>query len=59
MITNSSGVVETGTSISLSMEMSRLKRDGSGEPVSRGQTLRRVRGQGNNYFSCSADHEQD
>ena len=29
------------------------------EPVSRDQILRRKRGQGNIYFSCSADHEQD
>ena len=33
--------------------MSRLTRDGTAEPVSRDQILRRVRGQG------SADHEQD
>ena len=29
------------------------------EPVSRDQILRRVRGQGNLHFPCSADHEQD
>ena len=34
--------------------MSRLTRDGS-----RDQILRRVRGQGNDFFSCSADDEQD
>ena len=39
--------------------MSRLTRDGAAEPVSRDQILRRVRGQGNIYFPCSADHEQD
>ena len=39
--------------------MSRLTRDGTAEPVSRGQILRRVRGQGNIHFPCSADHEQD
>ena len=39
--------------------MSRLTRDGTAEPVSRDQILRRERGQGNGYFSCSADHEQD
>ena len=33
--------------------------DGTAEPVSRDQILRHVRGQGNVYFSCSADHEQD
>ena len=41
------------------MEMSRLARDGSAEPVSRDQILRHARGQGNVYFPCSADHEQD
>ena len=44
---------------SLSMEMSRLIRDGTVEPVSRDQNLRRERGKGNTLFSCSADHEQD
>ena len=45
---------------SLSMEMSRLTRGGTAEPVSRDQILRRKqRGQGNIHFSCSADHEQD
>ena len=42
-----------------SMEMSRLTRDGTAEPVSRDQILRHARGQGNIYFPCSADHEQD
>ena len=41
------------------MEMSRLTRDGSAEPVSRGQTLKRERGQGYIHFPRSADHEQD
>ena len=41
------------------MEMSRLTRDGTAEPVSRDQILRHARGQGNINFSCSADHEQD
>ena len=41
------------------MEMSRLTRDGTTEPVSRDQLLRHVRGQGNMIFPCSADHEQD
>ena len=41
------------------MEMSRLTRDGTAEPVSRDQILRRERGQGNIRFPCSADHEQD
>ena len=41
------------------MKMSRLTRDGTAEPVSRDQILRRERGQVNIHFSCSADHEQD
>ena len=39
--------------------MSGPTRDGTAEPVSRGQILRRERGQGNVHFPCSADHEQD
>ena len=39
--------------------MSRLTRDGTAEPVSRDQILRRERGQGNINFPCSADHVQD
>ena len=39
--------------------MSRLTRDGTAEPVSRDQILRRVRGQENIHFPCSAGHEQD
>ena len=39
--------------------MSRLARDGTAEPFSRDQILRRVRGQGNIHFPYSADHEQD
>ena len=39
--------------------MSRLTRDGTAEPVSRDQILRRERGQGNIRFPCSADQEQD
>ena len=41
------------------MEMSRLARDGTAEPVSRDQILRHVRRQENNNFPCSADHDQD
>ena len=41
------------------MEMSRLTRDGTAEPVSRDQILRRERGQRNIIFPCSANHEQD
>ena len=39
--------------------MSRLTQDWTAEPVSRDQILRHARGQGNTYFSCSVDHEQD
>ena len=39
--------------------MSRLRRDGTAESVSRNHILRRERGQGNIHFPCSADHEQD
>ena len=39
------------TRFSLSMEMSRLTRDGTAEPVSRDQILRHARGQGNIIFS--------
>ena len=38
--------------------MSRLTRDGTAEPVSRDQILRRERGQGKIHFHSSADHEQ-
>ena len=37
------------------MEVSRLTRDGTAEPVSRDQILRRERGQGNIHFPCSAE----
>ena len=40
-------------------ERSRLTRDGTAEPVSRDQILRHERGQGNIFFPCPADHEQD
>ena len=39
--------------------MSGLTRDGTAEPVSPDQILRRERGQGNIYFPHSADHEHD
>ena len=43
-----------------SMEMSKLTRDWTAEPVSRDQILRRERGQRIIHFPCSAaDHEQD
>ena len=47
------------TTRGMSMEMSRLTRDGTAEHVSRDQILRHARGQGNINFPCSADHEQD
>ena len=53
------GTREVSTRFNLSMEMSRLTRDGTAEPVSRDQILRHARGQGNVNFPCSADHEQD
>ena len=39
--------------------MSGLTRDGTAEPNSRDQILRRERGQGKFRFLCSADHKQD
>ena len=39
--------------------MSRLTRDGTADPVSRDQILRRERGQENIHVPCLADHEQD
>ena len=43
-----------------SMDMSRLARDGTAEPVSRDRILRRERGQRIIHFPCSAaDREQD
>ena len=47
------------TLVSLSMEKSRLTRDGTAKPVSRDQILKHARGQRNIHFSYSADHEQD
>ena len=56
---NSGGIPSVSTRFSLSMEMSRLTRGGTAEPVSRDQILRHERGQGNIRFPCSADYEQD
>ena len=42
--------MQVSTTFRLSMEMSRLTRDGTAEPVSRDQILRRERGQGKNIF---------
>ena len=39
--------------------MSRLRRDGTTEPVSRDQILRRERGQGNIRFPCSSDLKEN
>ena len=39
--------------------MSRLTRDGTAEPFSRDQILRREQGQGNIHFPCLADHVQN
>ena len=50
---------QVSTRFSLSMEMSRLTRERTAEPLSRDQILRHARGQGNVHFPCSADHEQD
>ena len=55
----SGGISHLSTRFSLSMEMSRLTRDGTAETVSRDQIIRRERGQGNIHFPFSADHEQD
>ena len=51
--------VKVSTRFSLSMEMSRLTRDGTAKPVSGDQILRCERGQGNIHFPRSADHVQD
>ena len=48
--TNPPTLIEVSTRFSLSMEMSRLTRDGTAEPVSRDQILRHARGQGNIIF---------
>ena len=53
------GMNPVSTRFSLSMEMSRLTRDGTAETVSRDQILRRERGQGIINFPYSADYEQD
>ena len=51
--------VKVSTRFSLSMEMSRLMRDSTAEPVSRDQSFRLERGQEIIHFPCSADHQQD
>ena len=52
----SGGIPWVSTRFSLSMEMNRLTRDGTAEPVSRDQILRREGVQGNMHFLCSADN---
>ena len=47
------------TRFSLSMEMGRLTRGRTAEPVLRDQIVRREREQRNVHFPCSVDHEQD
>ena len=54
----SAAIEDDYTNVSLSMEMSRLTRDGTAETVSRDQIIRRERGQGNIHFPCSADHDE-
>ena len=56
---NSGVIPYVSTRFSLSMEMSRLTRDGTAEPVSLDQILRRERGQGTINFPGSADPVQD
>ena len=57
---NSGGIPYVSTRFSLSVEMSRLTRDGTAKPVSRDQIiLRRERGQGIIIFSCLPDHVQE
>ena len=56
---NSGGIPKVSTRFNPSMEISRLMRDGTAEPVSRDQILRPERGQGNINFPCLAGHEQD
>ena len=52
----SRGIPYVSTRFSLSMEMSRLTRDGTAKPVSHDQILRRGNGQGNIHFLFSVDH---
>ena len=50
--------VSTRFSLSVENDQADARRDGTAEPVSRDQILRRIRGQENIHFPCSADHEQ-
>ena len=56
---NSGGIPYVSTRFSLSMIITRLTWNGTAEPVSQDQILRRERGQGNIHFPCSTDHKQD
>ena len=58
-IREESHMMYVSTRFSLSMEISRLTRDGTAKPVSQDQIFRRKRGEGKKHFPCSADHEQD
>ena len=49
---HSGKIPEVSTTFSLGMEMSRLARDGTAEPVSLDQISRRERGQGIIHFPC-------
>ena len=53
------GISQVSTRFSLSTEMNRVTPNGPAEPASQDQLLGRERGQGTNYFFCSANHEQD
>ena len=53
------GIPYVSMRFSLSIEMSRLARDGTAEPVSRDQILRRGHGQANIHFPFSVDHVKD
>ena len=55
----SGGIPRVSARFSLSIEMGRPRRDGTVEPLLRGQILRRERGQGNIHSPYSADHEED
>ena len=57
-VTTTAVCMHISTRFSMNMEISKLTRDGTAEPVSRDQILRRDRGQGNYHFPSSADHEQ-
>ena len=51
--------VRVSTTFSLNIEMGRMTRDGTAEPVSRDQIIKPERRLGNIQWPCSADCEQD